>query len=66
MLHLAEVQGGQVGVVHLSLSNTQPRINSHTFFDLPPDTLPDATIAGTVEFILSEAQLYQRSQDDPD
>lgn len=59
-LHLASLRAGQVGIVHLNLTEGKPFITAHTIFDLPPNTAPDATIAGAVEFILSEARLYAK------
>jgi hypothetical protein len=58
-LSLAAVQAGQIGAVHLS---SRPTIDAHTIFDLPSTIAPDPTIAGTVDFILSEARRYRHKQ----
>ncbi len=60
MLHLASVQAGQVGAVHVGSVDNRPKIQAHTLFDLPPTIAPDPTIAGTVDFILSEARHFQQ------
>ncbi len=59
-LHLAVVQAGQVGVVHL---NTLAAITAHDILPLPPGTPPDPTITATVEFVQSEARLFQRRRE---
>ncbi|MEZ4669158.1 MAG: hypothetical protein R3E39_14720 [Anaerolineae bacterium] len=58
-LYLAEIQVGQVGQAVVSLAGGQPELLSATVHDLPASALPDPTIAGTVDFILSEARLFQ-------
>lgn len=60
VLFLADVQAGQVGMVQVTHNNGHFTLQADAIFDLPPDTPPDPTIAGTVEFILSEARLYQK------
>lgn len=57
-LHLAALAAGQVGDVILG----GLRIIEHSVLDLPPTTLPDPTIAATVEFVLDEARYVQRRQ----
>lgn len=60
ILYLAAVEAGQVGAAQVSGLGVHPKIQAHTIFDLPATIAPDPTIAGVVEFILSEARLYQR------
>ncbi len=55
-LSLAALDAGQVGRVILDdLSIVEQQV-----LDLPPGTLPDPTIAATVEFVLDEARYTQR------
>lgn len=58
-LHLAEVQAGQVGQAVVSLAGGSPQLLSAAIHDIPATMLPDPTIAGTVDFILSEARFFQ-------
>lgn len=62
VLRLAEVQQGQVGMVRVGSidGNGQLGILGRAIFTMPPQTHPDPTIAGTVDFVLSEADFYQR------
>jgi hypothetical protein len=53
-LRLARVEAGQVGVVRLVDEFIACEIQ-----DMPPKTAPDATIAGIVDFVLSEAKYYR-------
>lgn len=39
-------------------------LRSMTFLPFPETTLPDPTIAGTVDFVVSEARYYQRKSGD--
>ena len=55
-LHLAAVPGGSVGLVRL---DTQT-IVEQAVLPLPATTLPDPTIAATVDFVLGEARYYQQ------
>ncbi len=55
-LHLATVEAGQVGVVHL---NPPLKLAAHDVLTLPPGTLPDPTITATMDFVLSEARLFR-------
>lgn len=57
-LSLARLEAGQVGVVVLSDSPYQ--ITHSSIHRLPKDTHPDPTIAGVVDFIISEARYYQK------
>ena len=63
VLLLQAVSAGQVGEVKVDLTGS-PRILSATVHDLPPDTPPNPSIAGAVEFVESEARFYlqQRGQ----
>jgi hypothetical protein len=63
MLSLARVEGGQVGTAQVGGLDAQPVLLAHAIFDLPPNTAPDPTIAGTVDFILAEARRYTRKGD---
>lgn len=62
ILRLASVQRGQVGMVRLNTAegNGHLTVSGRAVFTMPPQTHPDPTIAGTVDFVLSEAQFYQR------
>ena len=60
-LYLGDVRGGQVGRVCLDL-HPVPRIITSEAHDLPPDTPPNPTIAGAVEFVESEARYLQRKR----
>lgn len=64
-LHLAAVRAGQVGVVQLGSSQGNGRlsIHHHEVVTMPASTLPDPTIAATVDFVLSEARYYGRERD---
>lgn len=64
-LHLAAVRAGQVGVVQIGPSedNGRLRIRHQQVLTMPTSTLPDPTIAATVEFVLSEARYYGQSRD---
>jgi hypothetical protein len=58
-LVLAAVNAGQVGTAYISSIDTNPVLSAHAVFDLPPNTPPDPTIAGAVDFITREARRYQ-------
>ena len=61
-LSLIGLEGMQVGVAVLTGS---PYELTHTsVHDLPKNTNPDPTIAGVVEFIISEARYYQNRKSD--
>jgi hypothetical protein len=53
-LRLTGVETGQVGVVRLV-----DGLVAYEVHDMPPKTAPDATIAGIVDFVLSEAKYYR-------
>jgi len=59
-IYLAGVNAGQVGMAQVASVGGRLELTAHEVFDLPPRTPPDPTIAATVEFVLSEAQQYQR------
>ncbi len=65
VLHLRAVESGQVGVVHLNSTdgNGTLAISGYTILDLPANTPPDPTITATVDFVLSEARLFQKKRD---
>ncbi|MCY4071012.1 MAG: hypothetical protein OXG60_06915 [Chloroflexi bacterium] len=57
VLFLRDVCAGQVGAVSVDL-RPSPRLTDSAIHDLPPDTPPNASIAGAIEFIESEARLF--------
>jgi hypothetical protein len=59
-LHLAGINRGQLGMAQVTVAGGQPKLLAQEVFDLSPTTLPDPTIAATVEFVVSEARQYQR------
>lgn len=59
-LHLANVRGDQIGAVVISMDGNIPNLLTHTIYDLPSTTQPDATISAAVDFILSEARLFKK------
>jgi len=59
VLSLQAVPAGQIGEVRVELAE-EARIASSARHDLPPGTPPNATIAGTVEFVEAEARLLGR------
>lgn len=58
-LSLAAVQARQIGEVRLDMRDQPPALLSHAVLSLPPDTLPDATLSGVVDFIRGEARYYE-------
>ena len=64
ILHLQRVDAGQVGEVAIDLKQA-PRIVSARVHDLPPNTPPNPSIAGTVEFVEAEARLLRRKRELP-
>jgi hypothetical protein len=58
-LYLAPVNGGQVGMAQVSAAGV---LLAHEIFELPSGTPPDATIAATVDFVVSEARFLRRKQ----
>lgn len=59
LLRLAAIGGGQVGRARLR----DGALDGCDVFDLPASAAPDPTIAGLVDFILSEARYTQKRQD---
>lgn len=61
-LHLASVQAGQVGMVVIGQADDKGRLAlvRDEIIIMPVATLPDPTIAATVEFVLGEARYYAR------
>ena len=57
VLFLRDVCAGQVGTVSVDLRRS-PRVTDSAIHDLPPDTPPNPSIAGAIEFIESEARLF--------
>jgi len=57
-LYPARLQPGEVGNLHVAAG--PPRLSAHHRFSLPASTAPDPTIAGTVDFVLSEARYLQK------
>lgn len=57
-LRLASVSGAQVGMARVSGLPGAPQLIGAAVFDLPPNTAVDPTIAGTVDFVLSEARFF--------
>lgn len=54
----------EVGVAQLGLFDHTPELFAHAVHPLPPSTRPDPTIAGAVDFVLSEARYVQKRQGD--
>ncbi len=57
VLFLRDVSAGQVGTVSVDLRRS-PRVTDSAIHELPPDTPPNPSIAGAIEFIESEARLF--------
>lgn len=60
VLTLAPVEAGQIGVARLCTKKYPYELEEHTIFDLPRRTQPDPTIAGIVDFVISEAKYTQK------
>ena len=56
VVRLGAIEGHQVGRVRLRAG----ALDGHEVFDLPPGTPPDPTIAGVVDFIVSEARYTEK------
>ncbi len=61
VLYLQELGTGQIGKVKIELADAA-RITSNCCHDLAPDTPPNPSITAAVEFVESEARLFQRKQ----
>jgi len=62
-LYLGAVEHEQVGMALVEMAGI-PVLERDEIFNLPPGLAPDATIAGTVEFVISEARYTQRKRDE--
>lgn len=60
-LHLAGVRAGQVGRVRLELAGGRAALLEHEILDMPSNTPPEPTIAGTVDFVEDEARYYEKT-----
>ena len=63
-IHLCAVCAGQVGEALLDLRDA-PALIGARIHRMPPDTPPNPSIAGTVEFIEQEARLLARKRQPP-
>ncbi|MEM6529285.1 MAG: hypothetical protein AAF653_13385 [Chloroflexota bacterium] len=63
-LKLRTIGAGQIGQATLSIDSTDVDLVQSTIHSLTPDVVPDATIAGTMEFIEDEARYHSRNQKD--
>jgi hypothetical protein len=54
VLRLAAVTAGQIGVARVAGGTVQADVRT-----MPPETPPDPTIAGVVDFVIAEARYYQ-------
>jgi hypothetical protein len=61
-LYLAPVNAGQLGMAQVTSAGSKLTLAAHEVFDLPATTPPDPTIAATVEFVVSEARLFERKK----
>ncbi len=61
-LRLRTLRASEVGSVTLGVSETEVDLLGAAVHSLAPDTLPDPTIAGTLEFVQSEASQYVRKR----
>ncbi len=61
ILSLAAVKSGQVGEVVVDLRGA-PRLLAATVHEMPPDTPPNPSIAGAVEFVEAEARLFAQKR----
>lgn len=63
-LRLAAVEAGQVGTAHLHIADSGVALLSrYPLATIPPNTPPDPTIAGTVDFVLGEARYFQQKNE---
>jgi hypothetical protein len=58
ILTLAGVQAGQVGLAQV----TDGALTRHEIHTMLPETPPDPTIAGTVDFVIAEARQYENKR----
>lgn len=57
VLFLRDVHAGQIGAASVDLRRS-PRLTDSAIHIMPPDTPPNSSIAGAIEFIESEARLF--------
>ncbi len=64
-LYLATINTGQVGMIQVGsrIGNGTLAIQAHEIFMMSSNTLPDPTIAATVDYVLSEARYHQKRKD---
>lgn len=62
-LHLRTLQASEVGSVTLDVSETDVDLLGAAVHALAPHTLPDPTIAGTLDFVQAEANQYARKRE---
>ncbi|MEL6148773.1 MAG: hypothetical protein AAFV33_25230 [Chloroflexota bacterium] len=66
-LKLRTIGAGQIGRVTLRIDSNDVDLVQSNLHNLTPDILPDATIAGALEFVEDEARYYNRKhRDNPD
>lgn len=58
LLYPARLAAGEVGILHIAAG--PPKLSAHHRFTLTASMPPDPTIAGTVDFVLSEARYLQK------
>jgi hypothetical protein len=64
-LQLSAVNAAQVGMLQVGSrdGNGTLAIHAHEIFTMSSNTLPDPTIAATVDYVLSEARYHQKRKD---
>ena len=63
-LRLKTVSAGQVGQVEVHMAGS-PQIIAARLHEMPPDTPPNPSIAGAVDFVEGEARFYLKQQNRP-
>jgi hypothetical protein len=61
-LELVHVEASQVGMARVDM-NGKPKLLAQGVFTMPSSTLPDPTIAATVDFVLDEARHFSKKLD---
>ncbi|MCU0480432.1 MAG: hypothetical protein MUE54_04380 [Anaerolineae bacterium] len=56
-LHLGKIASDELGIVQLDGDTIQ-----HQVIQIPPNTAPNPTISGVVDFVLAEANLYRKKK----
>ncbi len=66
-LSLQTVRAGQVGAARVAFDELRhaPRLIDSAIHNLPPQTPPNPSIAGVIEFVASEARLFHKKQSQP-